>query len=145
VFGGKEIHYATTSVVSTGFLEVFSTSILPVSDGDPETNNASGNHLRRRVNVSAPQCGPVPFYRLISLRHSVFNTRSSLPEQPAVRWSNVPAPHAACKRYPECSFHIPISNPLPRTTLALARPSTRAVHPTRKQRSVGRIGVSRLG
>jgi len=29
VFGGKEIHYATTSVVSTGFLEVFSTSVRP--------------------------------------------------------------------------------------------------------------------
>jgi hypothetical protein len=119
VFGGKEIHYATTSAVSTGFLEVFSTSVWPVSDGDPGTKNASGNHLRRRVNVSAPHCGPVPFYRLISLRHSVFNTRSSLPEQPAVRCSNVPAANPGCKRYPEGSLHIPRSNPVRRATLVL--------------------------
>jgi hypothetical protein len=29
VFGGKEIHYATTSVVSTGFSEVFEASVRP--------------------------------------------------------------------------------------------------------------------
>jgi hypothetical protein len=101
VFGGKEIHYALASAVSTGFLEVFWASVLACLRWRSRNEKRLPEPSREASQGCAPQCGPVPCYRLISLRHSVFNTRSSLPEQAAVRWSNVPAAVRVCKRFLE--------------------------------------------
>ena len=45
VFGGKEIHYALASAVSTGFLEVFRLPFALLRDSDPGTKGASRMHL----------------------------------------------------------------------------------------------------
>jgi hypothetical protein len=85
------------------FLRSSWASVWPIREGDPGTKNAPGNHLRRRANGVGRTASRFRQYRFVSLRHSVFNTRSSLPEQPAVRWSNVPVASRVCKSFPEGS------------------------------------------
>ena len=103
VFGGKEIHYALTFAVSTGFSEVFRLPFTLPAMPARESKNASRMHLGGESNGARRTAARSVIYRFVSPRHSVFNTRSSLPEQPAVRWSNVPAPNRACKGFREGS------------------------------------------
>ena len=90
-FGGKEIHYALASVVSTGSFDLFPEASSRTLNTAWRSENASRPYSKRRHgDMTVAVWRLADRYSVDSRKKQVFNTRSGLHEVVAVRSRTIP-------------------------------------------------------